>query len=470
LENFPTELTSDFMRALVIGASVAGLLAARALSDFAESVILVDRDVPPDSPVARKGVPQGRHVHGVLAGGYDVLKSFFPGIVDDLTAEGARISDVAQDVLWFSNGAWRLRCKSGIVGCIQSRPFLEMHIRRRIAKLPNVQQLCNVSVEGFELDAPKPRVTGLRISANGGAEKVLPADLVLDCSGRGSRTPAWLEAAGLGKPSTTTVTVNVGYSTRFFRIPDDGHPEWHAMLILGKPPHNSRLGASFFVETGALQVTLSGAFRDYPPEDDAGFLKFAESLEHSQLFHTIRDATPTTPIVTYRFPAHVWHHYERLKSLPANLLVLGDALCSFNPIYGQGMTVAAQQARVLQHCLTSAKNGTDGSASLQRRYFRGASRIVSAAWAMATGADMVYPQAEGRRPHGQGAILRYLGHIEGLCRYDRKVLKVWDQVTNMQRPLSALFAPSIAARVMRHALFGAPAFHESQVTPEASGH
>ena len=445
------------MRAVVIGASVAGLLAARALSDFAESVILVDRDVPPDSPVARKGVPQGRHVHGVLAGGHDVLKSFFPGIVDELTAEGARISDVAQDVLWFSKGAWRLRCKSGIVGCVQSRPFLEMHIRRRIAKLPNVQQLCNVSVAGFEMDAPNSRITGLRVSANSSPEKTLPADLVIDCSGRGSRTPAWLEAAGLGKASTTTVTVNVGYSTRLFRIPDDRHPDWHAMLILGKPPDNSRLGASFFVETGELQVTLSGAFRDYPPEDDAGFVKFAESLEHPQLFHTIRDATPTTPIVTYRFPAHVWHHYERPKSLPANLLVLGDALCSFNPIYGQGMTVAAQQAQVLQHCLASANDDADGLASLQRRYFSGASRIVSAAWAMATGADMVYPQAEGRRPPGQGAILRYLGHIEGLCCYDQKVLKVWNQVTNMQRPLSALFAPSIAARVMRRAAFGGPA-------------
>ena len=444
------------MRAVVIGASVAGLLATRALSDSAESVTLVDRDVPPDSPIARKGVPQGRHVHGVLAGGYDVLKSFFPGIADELTAEGSRISDVAQDVLWFSNGAWRLRCKSGIVGCIQSRPFLEMHIRRRIAKLPNVKQLSDLSVAGFQFDASNSRVTGLRVSANGGLEKILPADLIVDCSGRGSRTPAWLEAAGLGKPSTSTVTVNVGYSTRLFRMPQDGHPDWHAMLILGRPPDNSRLGACFFVETGELQVTLSGEFRDYPPEDDAGFVKFAETLEHPELFHTIRDATPATPIATYRFPAHVWHHYERLKSLPTNLLVLGDALCSFNPIYGQGMTVAALEAQVLQRSLADAKGNADGLASLQRRYFSGASSVVKAAWAMATGADMVYPQAEGRRPRGQGAMLRYLGHIENLCCYDRKVLKVWNQVTNMQRPLSALFAPSVAARVMRRAVFGGP--------------
>lgn len=444
------------MRAVVIGASVAGLLAARALSDSAASVTLVDRDAARDTPIARKGVPQGRHVHGVLAGGYDVLKSFFPGIADELTAEGSRISDVAQDVLWFTNGAWRLRCKSGILGCIQSRPFLEMHVRRRIARLQNVQQICNASVTGFELDAANSRIIGVRVSADGGSEKILPADLVVDCSGRGSRIPAWLEAAGLGKPSTTTVTVNVGYSTRFFRLPDDCRPDWHAMLILGKPPDNSRLGASFFVETGELQVTLSGEFRDYPPADDAGFLTFAESLEHPELFRTIRNATSTTPIATYRFPAHVWNHYELLKSLPVNLLVLGDALCSFNPIYGQGMTVAALEAQVLQRSLTSFSYDADGLA-LQRRYFRAASKIVSAAWAMATGADMAYPQTEGRRPPGQGAMLRYLGHIQGLCCHDQKVLTAWNQVTNMQRPFSALFAPSIAARVMRRAVFGGPA-------------
>lgn len=445
------------MRAVVIGASVAGLLAARALSDSAESITLADRDVPPDSAVARKGVPQGRHVHGVLAGGYDVLKSFFPGIADDLTAEGARISDVAQDVIWFNNGAWRLRCKSGIVGCIQSRPFLEMHIRRRVAKLPNVQQLCDVPVVGLEMDSSKSRVTGVRVSTNGGAEKILPADLVVDCAGRGSRTPTWLEEAGLEKPTTETVAVNVGYSTRLFRIPEDGHPDWHAMLVLGRPPDTSRLGACFFVETGELQVTLSGEFRDYPPEDDAGFIQFTETLEHPELFQILRDATPTTPIATYRFPAHVWHHYERLKKLPTNLLVLGDAICSFNPIYGQGMTVAALEAQVLQRSLAGAMHNGGGLTSVQRRYFSGASKVVGAAWAMATGADLVYPQAEGRRPPGQSVMLRYLGHIQALCCSDQKVLKVWNQVTNMQRPFSALFAPSVAARVIRRAVFGGPA-------------
>jgi 2-polyprenyl-6-methoxyphenol hydroxylase-like FAD-dependent oxidoreductase len=450
------------MRAIVVGGSIAGLLAARALSDFVESVSIVDRDVPPDTAVPRQGVPQGRHVHGVLAGGLDALRFFFPTIQEDLTAEGSCLADVAENVLWFNHGAWRLRCKCGITGSIQTRPLLELIIRRRIAQLPNVSQLCGVAVTGLQMDATKSRVTGVRVDGAGGDEEILRADLVVDCSGRGSKTPAWLEASGLGKPPATTVVVNVGYSTRYFRVPEKCRPDWHALLILGTPPKGTRLGACFCVESGELQVTLGGQFRDYPPDDEAGFLKFAESLENPELFRTIQHAIPASPIATYRFPAHLWNHYERLKDLPSNLLVLGDALSSFNPIYGQGMTVAAQEAQVLHGCLVGRKLRMDGVAGLRRQYFRGVSSIVKAAWAMATGADLAYPQAEGQRPYGQAILLRYLGHVIALGCYDKRVLTTWNQVTNMQRPLSALFAPSIVARVMSRALMGDPPLNASR--------
>jgi 2-polyprenyl-6-methoxyphenol hydroxylase-like FAD-dependent oxidoreductase len=442
------------MRAVVIGASIGGLLAARALADYAESVTVVDRDMPPDAAVPRKGVPQGRHVHGLLAGGLDALRFFFPSILDDLAAEGAIVVDAAQDVLWFS-GAWRLRCKCGVIGCLQTRPFLELYIRRRVAKLPNVHDMRGVSVSGIEMDAARSRVTGVCVHETG-EDRTVPADLVVDCSGRGSQTPAWLEAAGLEKPLAETVTVNVGYSTRCFRVAEDHRPNWHAVLILGRPPRGTRLGACFFVENGELQVTLGGEFGDYPPDDEAGFLKFAETLESPELFRTIRDATPATPIATYRFAAHVWNHYERLKSLPSNLLVLGDALCSFNPIYGQGMAVAAQEARALHRCLAKLDGHTNGSLKLQRRYFQRTSSIVKAAWAMATGADMAFPQAEGRRSWAQGVILKYVEHVIALACYDEKVVRTWSQVSHMQRPLAALFAPSMASRVMRRAIAGDP--------------
>lgn len=435
------------MRAVVIGASVGGLLAARALSDFAEDVLIVDRDVPPEAAVPRKGVPQGRHVHGLLAGGVDALRFFFPTILDDLAAEGARVVDTAQDILWF-NGAWRLRYRCGVVGSLQTRPFLEMHLRRAVAKLANVRQTCGVSVTGIEMDALR-RVTGVRLHEAGG-ERTVPADVVVDCSGRGSQTPAWLEGAGLEKPPTETITVNVGYSTQYFRVSEK--PDWQALLILGRPPKGTRLGACFFVENGDLQVTLGGEFRDYPPSHGAGFLEFAQSLENPAIFHTIRNATPVSSVATYRFPAHVWNHYEKLRSMPPNLLVLGDALCSFNPIYGQGITVAAQEARALHSCLAAAGTPSEVSRRLQRRYFQRASVIVKAAWAMATGADMAFPQAEGRRTWPQRMVLGYIGHVLALTSCDKTTVKVWNQVSHMQRPLAALFAPGIALRVIRRAM------------------
>lgn len=444
------------MRAIVIGGSIAGLLAARALSDFAESVSIIERDVPPDAAVSRQGVPQGKHVHGVLAGGLDALRLFFPGILEDLTNDGSRVVDTAENVLWFNNGAWRLRFKCGVTGCIQTRPLLELHVRRRVAKLPNVRQLCGISVKGLQLDDAKSRVMGVRVERAGHGAEVLPADLLVDCSGRGSKMPSWLEANGLGKPSATIIPVNVGYSTRSFRVRRNVAQEWAAMLILSQPPKGTRLGAGLFVENGDLLVTLGGQFRDYPPDDADGFLKFAVSLEHPKLFHTIRDAIPTSSISTYRFPAHVWNHYHRLSNLPLNLLLMGDALCSFNPIYGQGMTVAAQEAQVLHRCLAYTDRREKAATNLRDRYFRGVSSIVKGAWAMATGADLAYPQCEGPRPFGQALVLRYLGHVISLTCYDKKVLTAWNQVTNMQRPLYALFAPSIAGRVFRRALIGGP--------------
>jgi 2-polyprenyl-6-methoxyphenol hydroxylase-like FAD-dependent oxidoreductase len=202
-------------------------------------------------------------------------------------------------------------------------------------------------------------------------------------------------------------------------------------------------------------VTLGGQFRDYPPGDEQGFLDFAGSLLRPELSDILRYATPVTPIATYRFPAHVWNHYEQLEQRPQGLLVLGDALCSFSPLYGQGMTVAALEARILQSCL--AKNGSRDLRGLTQAYYRGIVGPVRSAWDMATGADLAYPETVGPRSRVGSWMGRYLAHVVALTCYDPLVLKAWVEMTNMLNPNSAVFHPRIAVRVLKRIITGGPA-------------
>ncbi|MGH9791723.1 MAG: FAD-dependent oxidoreductase, partial [Candidatus Acidiferrales bacterium] len=395
-------------RAVVIGGSIAGLLAARVLSECYDSVTILDRDHAPSEPGPRKGVPQGRHGHGLLAAGSAVMEALFPGMFEEMVAGGAVAADAAEDIWWFNNGAWRMQARTGLVGYLQSRPFLEFHIRKRVVQLPGVREECGCAAAGLQFDDARQRVAGVHVSRGEASPQVIPSDLVVDCSGRGSQLPGWLEGAGWPRPAVSRVEVNVGYSSRILRLPD-GQPAWKALLILGHPPKHSRLGVMFPVEGGQWMVTLGGEFRDYPPEDEQGFVEFARSLYHPEMYEKICAAVPVTPIVTFRFPAHVWNHYERLERWPQGLLALGDGVCSFNPICGQGMTLAAIEAQVLQRCLAEQHDaGNRNGQALSHIYYKGIAAPVRAAWAMSTGADLAYPEAEGPRTRVGAWVGRYL--------------------------------------------------------------
>ncbi len=444
-------------RAVVIGGSIAGLLAARVLSEHFESVTIIDRDHPPTAPEPRKGVPQGKHGHGLLAAGSAVMDVLFPGMFEEMVAGGAVKVDAADDVWWFNNGAWRLQTRSGLIAYLQSRPFLEFHIRKRVLQLPGVLEGCGCAAAGLQFDESRQRVTGVFATRGDARPELIPADLVVDCSGRGSQLPTWLDAAGCPRPPVSRVEVNVGYSTRIFRLPE-GEPQWKALLMFGQPPKQSRLGVMLPVEGGQWMVTLGGEFRDYPPEDERGFAEFARSLYHPELFEKVSAGVPVTPISTYRFPAHIWNHYERLERWPEGLLVMGDGVCSFNPIYGQGMTVAALEAQVLQRCLAE-EHGTGrnrNGRAMARAYYRGITAPVSAAWAMATGADLAYPEARGPRTRAGDWVGKYLGHVITMTCYDPEVLKEWVFVTNMVKPITAMFHPRIVGRVLRRVIAGGP--------------
>ncbi len=439
--------------AAVIGGSIAGLMAARVLAERFDHVVILDRDTPPDSPRDRKCVPQGPHVHALLPAGGDALHELFPGILEELASAGGIVFDAGSEIRWFIGGVWRTREAFNIPGYSQSRAFLEFYLRQRVHKLANVDFRYGCEVLRLLLERGANRVDGLRVRSGNSAEDVR-ADLVMDCSGRGSRLPAWLQEAGYSAPEERAVTIHIGYSSRIYRPPSSWKRDWVLLMITPTPPHRFKSAAIFVIEGGNWMVTLGGRCRDYPPHDEAGFLEFAREVEQPDAYEAICTAEPLTPIVVHRFPASVRLNYARLKPFPAGLLPLGDSMASFNPVYGQGMTVAALEAVTLRTLLrNSGKVGSDPQ-RLCQDYFQEAERIVDHAWAMAAGADLNYRGAEGKRPPGSRLARLYMKQVLGLSAYDADIAREWMYVAGMVKRPVALFQPRIVWRVLRHMLVG----------------
>ena len=428
--------------AVVVGASMGGLLAVRALSGHFERITVVERDVLPDSEEARKGVPQSAHAHGLLASGYGIIDAYFPDIMAELEARGAPRGDVVGDFLWFQYGHWKLRHDSGLRGITVSRPCLESAVRQRVKALRNVTFLEGADAVRPTFDGATRRVTGLVVRPRDrGVEQTLEADLVVDASGRGSQSPKWLEQMGCGRPEEVSVQVNVGYATRTFaRKPGEFFGSMGG-IVSGTPPASTRYGAVLAAERDRWVVTLVGTVGDYPPTDEEAWIAFAASLPVPAVHQLVTSARPLTGIVTYRFPANQRRLYERMPGFPSGYLVIGDAVCSFNPIYGQGMSVAATEAKALDDCLTS------GLDHLPRRFYARTRRIVAIPWAIATGEDLRFPQVEGRRPPGFGLVNRYLERVHAIASKDPTVCRKFFDVLNLLAPPASLMSPLVAWRV-----------------------
>ncbi len=433
--------------AVVLGASMSGLLAARVLSRHFARITVVERDVLPLGEEVRKGVPQAAHAHGLLASGYRVMDEYFPGLMDELEARGAPRGDVVGDFLWFQYGRWKLRHPSGLRGITVSRPCLEAAIRRRVQLLENV-----VFLEGSEgvrptFDSAAGRVTGLVVRRrDGSVEETIASDFVIDASGRGSQSARWLEELGFPRPEEISVKVDVGYATRIFeRKPGDFFDSMGG-IISGTPPESTRLGAVLAAEGNRWVVTLAGNVGDYPPAEEKEWTAFAAGLPTGSVLELVTKARPLTDIALFRFPANRRRLYERMKRFPLGYLVIGDAVCSFNPIYGQGMSVAAAEARALDESFAS---GVD---DLARHFYARVRKLVDIPWAIATGEDFRFPQVEGRRPPGFRWISRYLERVHAAASVDQTVCRRFFDVLNLLAPPSSLMSPFTAWRVLGRSL------------------
>jgi 2-polyprenyl-6-methoxyphenol hydroxylase-like FAD-dependent oxidoreductase len=431
--------------AVVLGASMGGLLAARVLADFYRTVTIVERDVLPEAAANRRGVPQGRHGHLLQSRGSQILDELFPGALDELVAAGAPVLRSGDDLskMYLCNGG-HMMPRSGQFNDLQlifpSRALLESHVRWRLRADANVTVLEGHDVVELTSAPSRDRVTGARVRARAdGTERVLRADLVVDAMGRGARTPAFLERLGYGRPVEEHVRVRLMYSSQRLRLPPEMLNE--KLVIVSPVPGRPSGMVLIRNEDNTWMFTAFGVVGCEPPDELVGMLAFVEDFAPAHVLAAIRAAEPLDEVARHGMQSSQWRRYDKMRRFPAGVLVFGDAICSFNPIYGQGMTVAALEALALQSCLRG------GSNDLARRYFRAAAKAVSVAWQLATGADLSLPEVEGPRPMLVRIANKYVDRVLAAAESDVVVAEQFGRVIGFLDAPTSLLRPTVISRV-----------------------
>ncbi|WP_326560813.1 FAD-dependent oxidoreductase [Micromonospora sp. NBC_01796] len=433
-------------RAVVLGGSMGGVLAARVLSEFYGEVLVVDRDKVVGVSEPRRGTPHTIHAHALHARGHLILEDLFPGLTDGLIADGIPTCDLGE-MHWYIN-ARRLRAAwTGLRSVMAPRPMLEEKLRARVAALPNVTFLERYDILGIVATPDNQRIVGVRVQAHEGdeQERLLEADLIVDSTGKGSRTPVWLNELGYTRPEEETVKIGLAYTTRHYK-PYPG-------MLEGIPSINQIAGPShprgaFFGKIGPdlVNLSLTGILGDYPPTDPDAFLDFVRSLPVPQIYETLREAEPINDPVSFRFPASVRRHYERLPRFPEGYLVMGDAVCSFNPVYGQGMSVAAMEVVALRDGLRL------GSPPDAADFFTEVSRIIDTPWEISVTGDLAFPGVPGERPLKVRVGNAYMARLQYAATKDAKVTEGFMRVAGLLDPPEALMRPQMVGRVLRRSV------------------
>jgi len=441
--------------ALVIGGSMAGLLAARVLSDRFARVTVVDWDHFPREADHRRRVPQSRHAHGLLERGQAIIARLFPGIGDELAADGALVAD--GEAITIVTPAGRLPSfppadGSAAKGFFASRVLLEWHVRRHMAARDGVRLVEGSRVRGLVAGEDGRGVGGARVESEGGAEEVVAADLVVDASGRQSKAPDWLEELGYERPEEEVIESGIGYASRFYERPEGWPADWEGIIMNGRPPHNPRAGLILPVENGGWHVTLGGFAGHHPPTDEEGFHAWARALPDPSIAEAIRVARPLTPIRSFRTPTNRLRRFDRLRRSPERFVAIGDSVCAFNPIYGQGMTVSAMDAELLEAELARGRGSADPA--FAQRFQRRLAKLVSAPWLVASAEDLRWKvPASGARPAWiTGAIHRYMDLVLRAARREPHVAGAYMGVVNLNTTPRALFSPRVVRAVARAAL------------------
>jgi 2-polyprenyl-6-methoxyphenol hydroxylase-like FAD-dependent oxidoreductase len=435
------------------------------LINYFERVTIIERDHLPDSAESRKGVPQARHLHNMVMQGWNILETFFPGMGEELIAAGAPRIEWPADLLWLGRTGWSPRFYAGVSTYSCSRNLMEWRIRRRITASEKVHLIEGHTVTGLVPDADRRSIIGVQVqpyapsdkesegngSATSGGATEMYADLVVDASGRGSQTPRWLESMGYATPTQTVIKPYVGYGTRYYTRPDGSMPDWKVLLVQSRPPANNRAAGLFLLENNEWILTLVGVGGDYPPTDEEGYLEFIRSLPDPELYNFIKECWPSSPIYSYRIPQNRLIHFEKMPTWPERFIVLGDAVCGFNPTYGHGISVSAQAALALNDCLREQRQRKpDGDLTgLARNFQHKLYPVVSAPWLFTSGEDMRYPTTEGGKRDWMTRLVHW--YVDGVMLYAIKSPnghRTLIEVMHLLKPPAALLRPSILVNAL----------------------
>ncbi len=438
--------------AVVIGGSLAGLMTARVLAEHFDAVTVLERDHIEDRPALHQSIPQGNHLHGLLLGGQQIMASLYPGFVDKLTTLGAvRCRAGTELVIYLRDGkafsvtgTVREPRDLGFDITCHSRGLLEYCVRQCTLEHTNITFASESTVQGLIYE--NGRVCGVRYQQSGEAH-ALDTDFVVDAGGRRSHAPRWLTELGFHAPEETTIGIDLAYGSTKFRVPEHYDEPDRLQLFIGPPPDFPNGAIMEIIEDNTWHVTLMGRFGDYPPREPEGFLAFAQALHTPRLYDLIKDAERVSDITTYRFPTSLQRHYERLTTFPEGFLVLGDAISSFNPFYGQGMSSAALQVQALRQLLTDRGVESRGLEGLALAFFPQAAQIIETPWTLTSNQDLAFPQTQGERPADLEERVQYFMTVDALTAEDDEVYRLLVDVLNLAKPISALREEPLRSRV-----------------------
>ena len=437
-------------QAVVVGAGMGGLAASCALADRFERVIVLERDTLPIDTVDRRGTPQGRHLHALLAGGQRALETLFPGFSAALQDAGAVPLRVTADIRYENPGydpfpqrdfGWNIYS--------MSRPLAESVARRQLTKRANVslRERCRVEAIVTSGAGGAATVSGVRFAEGSGEAEILPAELVVDASSRGALTLATLQSSGCPIPVESKIGIDVAYATTVFAIPEKPPGDWKSVYTLPLAPDSGRGALMMPIEGDRWMLTLAGMHGDAPPGDFDGFMDFAAQLRTTTIHRAIKDAKPLSGVARFALPESIRRHFELLDAFPRGLVPIGDAICRFNPIYGQGMSVAAQEACALRSILTARAGAGAPFDGLAGDYFAAIQDAIDTLWATAAVADFVYPKSRGERPPDIEKALKFGFALNRLAACDADVHRLMLEVRHLLKPRSVYRDPDLVERV-----------------------